>query len=128
MVGADLGLLSKALQMQINTTGEHHPHVAVGYNGIGVVLREKREFESLCQQHNKAEEILEAKHINKNHKDIGLTYCYLVDSYEASGDHTDARNNYALSIGSLSEVFQEDHPLIGETKQTRAKDGRNKES
>ena len=120
MVGADLGLLSKALQMQINTTGENHLHVAVGYNDIGVVLREKREYESSRQQHSKALEILEAKHINKNHKDIGLTYCYLGDSYAASGDHTNALNNYALSIGSLNEVFQEDHPLIGKTKQNRA--------
>ena len=90
--------------------GHEHPDVAVSYNNIGVVYKNKGDLENALVQYQKALEI-RTRVFGSDHPAFATSYQNLAAVYQRQGNHVQTKEIYTKAYHIfLKKQLGPDHP------------------
>lgn len=102
--------MQKALNIWLEIYGENHPHVAVSYNNIGMVLIDFDKADEALEYHQKALKIRITLY-GENHPGVAQTYNNIGSCLYASGKAQEAIDAYQKGLNIL-QLCDVNHPKI----------------
>ncbi|MDR0917938.1 MAG: DUF2225 domain-containing protein [Oscillospiraceae bacterium] len=88
--------------------GKNHPDTATSYNDIGVVYKDKGDYEKALEYFFKALKI-QKKVLEKEHPDTATSYNNIGTIYDDKGEYEKALDYYFKALEIFEMVFDKDH-------------------
>lgn len=106
--------LEKSLEIRQKILGKNHPLIADSYLKLGEYYILVNDFKYGLEICEKALEVQKVCFRDKNHYDVMATYQAVGKFHFLLGDLLEAKESFEKSLKIMIELFDEDHPLIGD--------------